>query len=172
VVDESSLVVMGRLLGPFGVEGWVKVNAFTESAQSLGAYERWAVRTGAGWLEMDVEDFAVHSRGPVAKLAGCDDREAAQKLRNAEVAIRREAMGEADEGTLYRIDLVGLEVVDAGGAKLGEVEGFFDAGDTTVMVVRGEERRERMIPFVNEYVKAVDRESRRITVDWKADYDA
>jgi hypothetical protein len=25
---------------------------------------------------------------------------------------------------------------------------------------------------VAEYVKAVDREARRITVDWKADYDA
>ena len=163
---------MGRLLGPFGVEGWVKVNAFTESPGSLGAYERWAVRTSAGWREMDVEDFAVHSKGPVAKLAGCDDREAAQRLRNAEVAVSRDAMGDSDEGTLYRVDLVGLEVVDEDGAKLGEVEGFFDAGDTTVMVVRGEGKRERMIPFVNEYVKAVDREARRITVDWKADYDA
>jgi len=163
---------MGRLLGPFGVQGWVKVNAFTESAQSLGAFGRWAVRTSDGWREMEVEDFAVHSKGPVAKLAGCEDREAAQKLRNAEVAVSREALGEADEGTLYRVDLVGLEVVDVGGAKVGEVEGFFDAGDTTVMVVRGEGRRERMIPFVGEYVKAVDREARRITVDWKADYDA
>ena len=32
--------------------------------------------------------------------------------------------------------------------------------------------RQRLIPFVPEYVKAVDREARRITVDWKADYDA
>ena len=162
---------MGRLLGPFGVQGWVKVNAFTETPASLGAYERWAVHTSEGWREMDVEDFAVHSRGPVAKLAGCEDRESAQKLRNAEVAVSREAMGDTDEGTLYRVDLVGLEVVDEGGAKLGEVEGFFDAGDATVMVVGGA-GRERMIPFVGDYVKAVDREARRITVDWKADYDA
>jgi 16S rRNA processing protein RimM len=172
VADESSLVVMGRLLGPFGVQGWVKVNAFTETPGSLGAYGRWAVRTSDGWREMEVEDFAVHSKGPVAKLAGCEDREAAQRLRNAEVAVSREAMGETDEGTLYRVDLVGLEVVDEGGASVGEVEGFFDAGDTTVMVVRGEGRRERMIPFVNDYVKVVDRGARRITVHWKADYDA
>ena len=42
--------------------------------------------------------------------------------------------------------------------------------DTSVMVVAGV--KERLIPFVPGYVKAVDRESRRITVDWKADYDA
>jgi 16S rRNA processing protein RimM len=39
-----------------------------------------------------------------------------------------------------------------------------------VMVVRG--AIERLVPFVAEYVQAVDREARRITVDWKADYDA
>jgi 16S rRNA processing protein RimM len=61
-------------------------------------------------------------------------------------------------------------VKDEAGRMLGRVEGFFDSGDTGVMVVKGE--RERMIPFVSEYVKAVDRESRSITVDWKSDYDA
>ena len=164
---------MGRLLGPFGVQGWVKVNAFTETREALGGFDRWAVRTREGWREMALEDFAVHSKGPVAKLAGCDDREGARKLQGADVAIPRDSFGDADEGTLYRVDLVGLDVVDEGGERLGTVEGFFEAGDTAVMVVAGGEgKRERMIPFVNEYVKAVDREARRITVEWKADYDA
>jgi 16S rRNA processing protein RimM len=119
---------------------------------------------------MAVLDFAVHSKGPVAKLAGCADRNAAERLRGADVAVPREALGEAEEGTIYRVDLVGLEVVDAGGAVLGRVEGFFDTGETGVMVVGG--GRQRMIPFVAEYVKSVDRKAGRITVDWKADYDA
>jgi 16S rRNA processing protein RimM len=71
---------------------------------------------------------------------------------------------------LFQVDLVGLEVVDEAGARLGEVEGFFETGETSVMVVKGE--RERLIPFIPGYVKAVDRQARRITVDWKADYDA
>jgi len=163
-------VVMGRLVGPFGVQGWLKVNPFTETPEALARFQRWVVRTRDGWTEMPLEDFAVHSKGPVAKLAGCDDRSAAEKMRGADVAIPREAMGEAQEGQLYRVDLVGLEVVDATGAVLGRVEGFFDTGETGVMVVSG--TRERMIPFIADYVKSVDREARRITVDWKADYDA
>ena len=163
--DESQLVVMARLVGAFGVQGWVKVKAFTEEAAALGEFSGWIVRTPAGWREIGLEDFALHSKGPVAKLAGCDDREAADALRGAEVAVSREALGEADEGTYYQVDLVGLEVVEEGGEKLGVVEGFFETGDTSVMVVKG--TRERMIPFVPEYVKAVDREARRITVAWK-----
>ena len=161
---------MGRIVGPFGVAGWLKVKFFTEQADGLAAFDRWMVRGAAGWQEMSLEGFEVHSKGPVAKLAGCDDREAAELLRGGDVGIPRAALGEAGEGTSYRVDLVGLDVVDEAGMGLGKVEGFFETGGTSVMVVAGE--KERMIPFVPEYVRAVDREARRITVDWKADYDA
>ena len=162
---------MGRIVGPFGVHGWLKVKPFTEEAHRLAEFPRWLVDTAQGWMEMGLEDFEVHSKGPVAKLAGCDDREAAHLLRGRDVAVTREALGEAEEGTLFWVDLVGLEVVDEAGRKLGTVEGLFETGETSVLVVKGE-TRERLIPFVPEYVKAVDREARRITVEWKPDYDA
>ena len=161
---------MGEIVGSFGLKGWVKVKVFTETPDSLGVFPTWMVRTKEGWRDMALQDFEVHSKGPVAKLAGCDDREAADALRGAEVAVTRDALGEAEEGTLYWVDLVGLEVVDEAGRRLGEVEGLFEAGDTSVLVVKG--ARERLIPFVPDYVKSVDREAGRITVDWKADYDA
>ena len=163
---------MGRIVGSFGVQGWVKVKTFTEQADALGDFDAWLVKTREGWREVPVEEFAVHSKGPVARLAGSTDRNTADALRGAEVAVPREALGEAEEGMLYWVDLVGLEVVDAAGEVLGRVEELFEAGDTSVMVVRGGTKREAMIPFVPDYVKAVDREGRRITVDWKADYDA
>ena len=163
---------MGRILGPFGVQGWIKVKPFTEAPGGLGEFERWLVGAPEGWREVAVEDFEVHSKGPVAKLAGCDDREAAEKLRNREVAVRRAQLGEAREGSLYWVDLVGLEVVDERGVSLGAVEGLFETGETSVMVVQGAGGKERLIPFIADYVKSVDREAGRITVEWKADYDA
>ena len=171
---------MARVLGPFGVQGWVKVKAFTQRPQSLGDFPKWLVGSAEDWREMAVEGFEVHSKGPVAKLAGCEDREGALRLRGRDVAVSREALGEAEEGTIFWVDLVGSEVVDEEGAVLGQVEGLFESGETSVLVVRGLpprgqdskfEVRERMIPFVPRYVKAVDRDAHRITVDWKPDYD-
>ena len=171
---------MGRILGPFGVKGWVKVQAFTARPASLGDFPRWIVETRQGWKEIGIAEFEVHSKGPVARLEGCDDREAAFLLRGCDVAVTRDDLGEPEEGTLYWVDLVGLEVVDEGGEVLGKVEGLFESGETSVLVVAGvappgtgsKTPRERMIPFVPQYVKAVDRDAKRITVDWKPDYDA
>jgi 16S rRNA processing protein RimM len=170
---ESQLVVMGRIVGPFGVQGWLKVKAFTEEPGGLGEFQVWLVGTKGAWREMRLEDFEVHSKGPVAKLAGCGDREGAERLRGCEIAVARVQLAELDEGAMYWIDLVGLEVADEGGAILGKVEALFETGETSVMVVRESAAgAERMIPFVAQYVKSIDREAKRITVDWKADYDA
>ena len=162
-------MVMGRILGPFGVKGWVKVKTFTAEPDALAEFDRWLLHAKAGWREAEIEGFEVHSKGPVAKIAGCDDREGALALGGADVAVTRAALGEAGEGSIYWVDLVGLDVVDEGGKRLGTVDGLFESGETSVLVVKN--GRERMIPFVPEYVKAVDREARRITVDWKPEYE-
>jgi len=164
---------MGRIAGPFGVKGWIKVKTFTDAPAALGAFAQWLLGADGGWQARAVEEFAVHAKGPVAKLAGCDDREAAQALQGTEVAVARDALGAADEGTIFWVDLVGLDVVNEQGGALGRVEGLFETGDTSVLVVRGGiGSRERMIPFVPDYVKSVDRDAKRITVEWKADWDA
>jgi 16S rRNA processing protein RimM len=168
--DEASLVVMARIVAAHGIQGWVKLRTFTEDPEGLDEYAEWLVKAPEGWRYMALEEFAVRPNGTAAKLQGCDDRAAAERLRGAEVAIPREALGEAEAGSLYWVDLVGLEVVDESGAALGKVESFFETGETSVMVVRG--GRERMIPFVPDYVRAVDRAAGRITVAWKAEYDA
>lgn len=170
--DATRLVVMGRIVGSFGVKGWIKVKPFSEKDDALADHDTWAVQARGGWREMDLEDFEVHAKGPVAKLAGCDTREAAERLRGAEVAVMRDALGPPQEGSLYQVDLIGLEVVEEDGSTLGRVDGFFDAGETSVMVVVAGAGRERLIPFVPDFVKSVDRDARRVVVDWKADYDA
>ena len=161
--------MMGRVVAAIGIKGWVKLKSFTADPEGLDGFAEWVVRTRDGWRYMALEEFAVRPNGTAAKLAGCEDRDSAERLKGADIAIPRVALGESEEGSLFQVDLVGLEVVDESGRVLGTVESFFETGDTSVMVVSG--RKERFIPFVPGYVKAVDRESRRITVEWKADYD-
>ena len=168
--DASKLIAMGRVVGAFGVQGWIKVKPYTERRDGLFGYARWVIATADGWREMAVEEFELHAKGPVARLAGCADRAAAQKLRGCEIAVPREALGEAEEGALFQVDLEGFEVRAQDGRALGTVDGFIDTASASVMVVKGE--IERLIPFIAQYVTSVEREARRITVDWKADYDA
>lgn len=160
---------MGRILGPFGIQGWVKLRTFTETPDGLADHPSWWLRTKSGWCSAVLQDFKVRPAAVSAKLEGVDDRDAAELLRGLDVAVTREDLGETESGEFYWVDLVGLAVVNLQNEALGQVEELLRTGGADVLVVRGE--RERLIPFVADYVKSVDRKTGRITVDWEAGYD-
>ena len=161
---------MGRLMGAFGIQGWVKLRTFTETPDSLASHPTWWIRGKTGWQSATLQEFKVRPAATSAKLEGIDDRTAAELLRGCDVAVTREDLGEAGEGEFFWVDLEGLEVVNLQGESLGRVTELVRGGGADVLVVKGEEK-ERLIPFVAHYVLKVDREAKRITVDWEAGYD-
>ena len=161
-------MVVGRIVGPFGVRGWLKLQPFTETPESLVAHPEWWIGGEANWRCVRIEEAKAQGDSVVAKLAGCDDREAAALYRGKQVAISRGAVPEAGDDEYYWADLIGLEVVNEQGEKLGKVAEIFETGSNDVLVVSGE--RERLIPFLEQVVKKVDVAARVIRVDWGADY--
>jgi 16S rRNA processing protein RimM len=102
------------------------------------------------------------------KLEGCDDRDAAARLRGREVAVPRSELPANAEGEYYWSELIGLNVVSRDGAALGRVTGLLETGANPVLVVGGD--RERLIPFVEAVVVKVDVAGGRLTVDWGTDF--
>ncbi|MGA7179099.1 MAG: ribosome maturation factor RimM [Thiobacillaceae bacterium] len=161
-------IVMGRLGAPFGIKGWIKVQPYTETPDSLFDYHIWQVGRNENWHEFEVEDAAVHGAGLIAKLAGIDDRNQASDLRGREIAVNREELPETPEDEFYWNDLIGLSVINREGIKLGEVATLMETGNHDVLVVKG--NKEHLIPFADAYVKQVDLPGRRIEVDWGPDW--
>ena len=165
----DDVVVMARVAGAFGIKGWLKLHTFTESSDSLDAYASWLLKSDKGWQEFELEDFAVNVKGVVAKLKGCDDRSAAEKLIKCDIGIPRDALEDAGEGEVFWFDLIGCDVVNIAGEKLGKIETLLETGANDVLVVKmGTE--EILIPYLDDVVLKVDRESKLVTVNWTQDF--
>jgi 16S rRNA processing protein RimM len=163
-------VLLGKIVGLFGVDGWVKVESYTEPRASIFRYLPWYLETAAGETEIASVQGRAHGKGLVAALPEVEDRDAALAWMGAEIWVPRSALPRAKRGEYYWIDLEGLDVVTAAGIALGKVSHLFATGANDVLVVR-DGGRERMIPFVlKQFVKEVDLESGRITVDWDPDF--
>jgi 16S rRNA processing protein RimM len=96
---------MGRILGPFGIQGWVKLRTFTESPDGLAGHREWWLRTKAGWRSAALEEFKVRPAAVSAKLEGVDDRNA---RRSSE--LRRGGDTRESARRIFWIDLVGMAV--------------------------------------------------------------
>jgi 16S rRNA processing protein RimM len=166
---------MGRISAPFGIKGWIRVQPYTGSIGSLGSYPTWWLGSPAGWQEYQVEQTQVQGPDVVAKLAGCEDRDAAAAFKGLSVAVPREAFPPAEKGEFYWADLVGLKVVNSNGLVFGAVSSMLETGANAVMVVQqntvdGGKEAERLIPFIADVIRRVDLAAGLIEVDWGADY--
>jgi len=159
---------MGRIVAPYGIRGWVKIQPFTQQPQGLLDYPEWQVGREGQWQTRIVETAKPHGNTVTAKLRGIDDRDQAAVLRGMQIAVSRDDFPEPGAGEYYWADLVGLEVVNEAGAALGQVTEVFETGANDVLVVAGE--RERLLPFIGPVIRQVDVAGGRIVVVWDADY--
>lgn len=159
---------MGRIVAPYGIKGWIKVQPFTESPHGLLQYAAWQVGREGAWQERVVESAKPHGASVVAKFPGIENREGAAALQGQRIAVSREGFPAPAAGEFYWADLIGLRVVNAAGVMLGTVSRLFETGANDVMVVKGD--RERLLPFIGPVIRQVDLSSGVIQVDWEADY--
>ena len=168
---------MGRVIGGWGVRGWVKVAPLSSDPSELLDHAHWWMRgSPAGeWREVKVLEAKVHGATLVAALEGVATREEAAGRRGSEIAVPRNTLAALGPGEIYVADLVGLAVVNRQGIALGTVRVVQDYGAHPVLHVAagaggGAVSTDRLIPFVAAYVDGVDLGERRIDVDWPVEY--
>jgi len=166
------MIVLGRVVAPYGVRGWVKIHPFGDDPASWRQMAQWWLAADAGgsaWQEMQVVGLRAHGAGWVAKLDGVDDRNAAEKLDGWYIGAPRQAMPATAQNEYYWADLVGLAVKNEDGESLGKVISLVETGAHPVLVVEDAET-ERLLPFVEQVVKDVDVAGGRIRVAWGKDW--
>ena len=160
---------MGRVRAPFGVKGWVKVEPYTETVESLLAYPQWWLASAEGWEPRVVSEAARHGSYLVVRFDGCEDRDAAAWFRNRDIGVPRGQLPDVP-GQFYWSDLVGLEVVSRHGESLGRVDRLMETGANAVLVCKVDGGTERLLPFVAGVILALEPDAGRIVADWGSDY--
>ena len=168
------MIVLGRLVTPYGVRGWFNLHAFADDPDSWCSLPQWWVASNADaaqpeWRTFQLEEVRTHGKGLIAKLVGVDDRSAAEALQGSYVGAPRDAMPATATDEFYWDDLVGLEVKNGKGESLGKVESIISAAANDVLVVcEGEVKR--LLPFVNGVVGQIDAVAGVIQVEWERDW--
>ncbi len=167
--DGTDLVVMGRVSGIYGVQGWIRVFSYTSPRHNILAYSPWHLCQGETWIRRELLEGRTQGKGLLARIEGCTDRDQAAELMAATIAVERDQLAPTGSGEYYWHDLQGLRVQSVEGVDLGRIDHLFETGSNDVMVVKGE--RDRLIPYIwGDVVCRVDLDSGQMLVDWEADF--
>jgi 16S rRNA processing protein RimM len=167
----GDIVVLGRLADPYGMRGWLRLYPFADDPLAWGGMPVWWVGTeGGAWREFGLKSLKAHGEGLVVLLDGVPDRTAAETMKGLLVGAPRAVLPKTEEDEYYWVDLVGLEVINTAGERLGKVAGLIETGANAVLRVVADNDAERLLPFVSAVVLAVEKEAERIRVEWDSDW--
>ena len=173
----DDLVQVGHITGAYGLRGGIRVTPYSADADALLNVKTW-------WLDkpalrpVQVRSAKYHSGDVTATLVDVADRSVAEALKGATVQVSRADFPALPEDEYYWSDLIGLDAVNLQGEALGKVADMMSNGPQSILRIVAPldpnapdaKQDERLVPFVDQFVKTVDLKARLITLDWGLDY--
>lgn len=174
----DDLIQVGHITGAYGLRGGIRITPYSLDADALLNVKTW-------WLDkpslrpVQVRSAKFHSGEVTATLVDLSDRTLAEALKGATVQVSRADFPALSEDEYYWTDLIGMDVVNEQGEALGKVTDMMHNGAQSILRITpvpaadapvDAKVDERLVPFVDRFVKTVDQQARLITLDWGLDY--
>jgi 16S rRNA processing protein RimM len=154
----SDNVEIGRIAKAHGLRGEVGVKLHWSHSEVLCSVEEVLVAGAGGERAIPIEAARPTPKGVLLKLAGVDDRTAAEALRGAAVLVPRSALPAPGDGEYYLSDLVGARVSGPNGEIGVVVEVRVHPSVDSAIIVTPDGRLLEQ-PLVDAWIEAVDLEA-------------
>jgi len=155
---------VGKIINTHGLRGDVKIVTWTDYPEDFEEIERVYIRRKTGDEMLNITNVKYQKNNIIVKFKEIADINEAEKYKNLVVYADREDLPELEEGAHYIADLIGLMVVDEDGEVIGELVDVFNTGANDIYDVKRAGKKNLLLPVIDEVVKDIDLENKKITV--------
>lgn len=165
---DGKLYNVGKIVNTHGIRGELKVLSqtdFPELRFEKGSSLVMIDPTGGDQVPVTVETSREQKGLFYVKFNGWDNINQVEKYKGWLLKVGESQLAELDEDEYYFHEIVGCQVVTADGSVLGEVTEILTPGANHVWVVSRSQGKPVLLPVIDDVVKEVDVEHKRITVE-------
>ena len=158
---------VGKIVNTHSLKGEVKVISSTDLGEERFKKGSKLLITRGNQLirEVVVQSYRNHKNFLLVKFEGIDSVEEAEKLKNLQIKIDSDEVGELEENEFYFHQIIGCEVFDENDKNLGEIIDILTPGANDVWVIKGENGKEILIPYIEDVVKKIDITSKKVNIE-------
>ncbi|MCA9632080.1 MAG: 16S rRNA processing protein RimM [Myxococcales bacterium] len=158
----EALIGLGKITRPHGIRGEVRVQPYWVEGDTLETADELWLRTKSDLTRVEVRGVRRANKALLMDL-GCDDRNAAELLRGAEVCVPRQALPALEPGEYYLVDLLGASV-ECAGETVGEVIELRTHPSVDAVVIRTASGKLREQVLAEPWVAKVDAAGKRLVL--------
>jgi len=153
---EDDFSFVGSIKGARGLKGDLLVKLFTAHPAHLAGLESLYLRfDGLPKILYTIQRVKWDGSKFILKLHGVDDRNEAESLKGAKILIPQSAAYQTEDNEYFIDELIGMNVVDTAGTKLGTIRDVLNYPAHDVYVI-SDDKNEILVPAVQEYVREVN----------------
>ena len=149
------LVPLGEIVTTHGLDGWLKLNPFNPETTALFSVGKIYLEKDGIRSEHELESGKPHKGQLLVKFRGVNGIAEAEKWIGSVVCIAEDALPVLGSGEYYHYQVIGLEVFDLQGERIGVVTRTWSTAAGELYIVQGA-NKEYLVPAVKEIIERVD----------------
>lgn len=156
---------IGEVISAHGIKGGLKVCIYNTEDPIIYKLQKIYIGDEKANREMTISRLRkLNSRFCILNVVELASRREAEELKKRYLLITPDMLPPLPDNYVYISLLIGYFVFDENYRELGIVEDFIHNGAHSIMIVRHITGSEFMVPFVEEFIKFVDREKGQIII--------
>ena len=154
-------IIIGKLGAVRGLNGELKLIPLTDFENRFDNLK--SVDIDGKTLQVDYVKSV--GKNLIIRFKDYMNRENAQKLTGKLMRVDKSEAAPLAKGEFYTFDIIGLEVSDLNGSKIGIVTEVLKTGSNDVFVANSDDDREILIPALKRVIKKIDIENKLMLID-------
>ena len=149
------MIALGEIVATHGIEGWLKLNPYNPESPTLLSTQEIFLEKDSGRSVQRLQAVKPHKNQLLIRLEGVDGINAAQKWIGSIVSVAEMNLPALSADEYYYYQVVGLEVYDTQGNRIGKITRLWSTSGGDLYVVEGD-TKEHLIPVTKEIIEKID----------------
>ncbi|MCT4598730.1 MAG: ribosome maturation factor RimM [Vallitalea sp.] len=155
---------IGKIVNTHGVRGAVKIIPLTDDPKRFELLEYVYIDNKKKIEKYTINNIKYFKNMVIIQFDEIKDMNQAEALKQSIIKIPRELALPLEENEYFVADLEGIKVSTEEGKYLGEITDIIFTGSNDVYVVKGEDKKEILIPALKQCIKKVDMDNKTMIV--------
>lgn len=146
------MIILGKIVGTFGIKGELKIYPLTNYKEMFLEFQYLLIATGKDLMKVNVVKARIQKNTIIVLLEGIDSINRAQDFIGKDILIEESLLPELDETEEYVYKLLGMKVYLENNELLGSISDVFDNGAHGIYEIKNEAGKEILIPILEDTI--------------------